>query len=30
MVLVPVGHMDAGTSQDWSALQSQARSAVLH
>ena len=29
MALVPVGHLDAATSQDWDALQARARSAVL-
>ncbi len=30
MVLVPAGHLDAGIAQDWDALQSRARSAVMH
>jgi phytoene desaturase len=30
MVLVPVGHLDSGTAQDWDALQARARSAVIH
>ena len=30
MVLVPAGHLDGSTAQDWNALQSCARSAVLH
>jgi phytoene desaturase len=30
MVLVPVGHLDEGLAQDWSALQAHARSAVVH
>ncbi len=29
MVLVPVGHIDEGADQDWSALQARARAAVL-
>ena len=30
MVLVPAGHLDAGITQDWNALQARARSAVIH
>jgi phytoene desaturase len=30
MVLVPAGHLDNGTTQDWDALQAHARSAVIH
>jgi phytoene desaturase len=30
MVLVPAGHLDAGTLQNWDALQARARSAVIH
>ncbi|HXZ05690.1 MAG TPA: phytoene desaturase family protein [Ktedonobacteraceae bacterium] len=30
MVLVPAGHLDAGTAQDWDTLLARARSAVIH
>jgi phytoene desaturase len=30
MILVPVGHLDDRSAQDWDALQSRAREAVLH
>ena len=30
MVLVPAGHLDNGTPQNWDALQARARSAVIH
>ncbi len=30
MVLVPAGHLDTGTPQDWDSLQARARSAVIH
>jgi phytoene desaturase len=30
MVLVPAGHLDVDSSQDWGALQARARSAVMH
>jgi phytoene desaturase len=30
MVLVPAGHLDAGSPQDWDGLQARARSAVIH
>ena len=30
MVLVPAGHLDTHTTQDWDALQARARSAILH
>lgn len=30
MVLVPAGHLDADSAQDWGALQARARSAVMH
>jgi phytoene dehydrogenase-like protein len=30
MVLIPAGHLDTGIAQDWDALQSRARSAVIH
>ena len=30
IVLVPVGHLDARSAQDWDALQAHARAAVLH
>jgi phytoene desaturase len=30
MVLVPAGHLDAGITQDWDALQARARSSVIH
>jgi phytoene desaturase len=30
MILVPVGHIDSGTNQNWDAFQTRARSAVIH
>ena len=30
MVLVPAGHLDTHTPQDWDALQARARSTILH
>ena len=30
MVLVPVGHLDTGITQNWDLLQARARSAVIH
>ena len=30
MILVPVGHLDTGSTQDWDTLQARARAAVIH
>lgn len=30
MVLVPAGHLDTGATQNWEAMQTRARSAVIH